>query len=70
MPKISGTIVCEQCGEPINWEYIIPQHIDSPIYDVVEISANRSYAKLVGSSELCVRCKNCDSISIFPYSKG
>lgn len=42
MPKISGTIVCEQCGEPINWEYIIPQHIDSPTYDVVEISTNRS----------------------------
>ena len=70
MPTISGTVICKQCQGKIDWEYVLPQHISSgPLYDVVKIDPNKSYAKLTNSTELCVRCKNCGSMNILPYSK-
>lgn len=68
MSKINGTIICEQCKESIEWEYIIPQHISSPYLDVVKIDSEKSYARKIAPSEFRVRCPHCDNINIFLYN--
>lgn len=65
MSKLSGTIICKQCGKPINWEYIPPQRINGSLCEVMELSPDKAYAKYVGAADFSVRCKNCDSVNIF-----
>lgn len=65
MPKLSGTIVCKQCGKLISWEYIPPQRIDGSLCEVIDLSSGKAYAKYIGAADFSVRCKNCDSVNTF-----
>ena len=68
MSKINGTIICEQCEELIEWEYIIPQHISSPYLDVVKIDSKKVYVRQIAPNKFCIRCPHCDNINILSHN--
>lgn len=68
--KILGNIKCERCNSNLEWEYIVPQNINSRRIEVERIDTSVYHPSKIqrnddNSYTLKLECRNCNHVNIF-----